>query len=129
MSLFASLWDVLGLMFWAFVFIATLIAVVMVVSDIFRDRTMNGWARAAWILFLVLVPLVTSLVYLIARGDSVTERINDNAKASKDATDAYIREVAGTTPADEIAKAKALLDAGAITEDEFAAMKGRVLST
>ncbi|RZT68389.1 SHOCT domain-containing protein [Leucobacter luti] len=128
MSLFESIWDVLVLLFWAFVFISALIAVVMVIVDLFRDRKLNGWAKAAWILFLVLVPLLTSLVYLIARGQGMAERVDEDAKESKDATDAYIREVAGASPADEIAKAKALLDSGAITAEEFAALKGRVLS-
>ncbi|MBL3700774.1 hypothetical protein D3228_14160 [Leucobacter luti] len=100
----------------------------MVIVDLFRDRKLNGWAKAAWILFLVLVPLLTSLVYLIARGQGMAERVDEDAKESKDATDAYIREVAGASPADEIAKAKALLDSGAITAEEFAALKGRVLS-
>nr|WP_237465775.1 SHOCT domain-containing protein [Leucobacter luti] len=126
--MFESIWDVLVLLFWAFVFISALIAVVMVIVDLFRDRKLNGWAKAAWILFLVLVPLLTSLVYLIARGQGMAERVDEDAKESKDATDAYIREVAGASPADEIAKAKALLDSGAITAEEFAALKGRVLS-
>lgn len=128
LNILESLWDVLVLFFFAFVLLGSLIAVVMVLSDLFRDRALNGWAKAVWIVFLVLVPLLTSLVYLIARGGSMPDRINDQAREARDATDAYIRDVAGSSPADEVAKAKALLDAGTITQDEFAAMKARAIS-
>jgi hypothetical protein len=128
LNILESLWDVLVLFFFAFVLLGSLIAVVMVLSDLFRDRALNGWAKAAWIVFLVFVPLLTSLVYLIARGGSMPDRINDQAREARDATDAYIRDVAGSSPADEVAKAKALLDAGTITQDEFAAMKARAIS-
>ncbi len=128
LNILESLWDVLVLFFFAFVLLGSLIAVVMVLSDLFRDRALNGWAKAAWIVFLVFVPLLTSLVYLIARGGSMPDRINDQAREARDATDAYIRDVAGSSPADEVAKAKALLDAGTITPDEFAAMKARTIS-
>jgi hypothetical protein len=128
LNILESLWDVLVLFFFAFVLLGSLIAVVMVLSDLFRDRALNGWAKAAWIVFLVFVPLLTSLVYLIARGGSMPDRINDQAREARDATDAYIRDVAGSSPADEVAKAKALLDAGTITPDEFAAMKACTIS-
>ncbi|WP_442922321.1 SHOCT domain-containing protein [Microbacterium sp. Root1433D1] len=128
LNILESLWDVLVLFFFAFVLLGSLIAVVMVLSDLFRDRALNGWAKAAWIVFLVFVPLLTSLVYLIARGGSMPDRINEQAREARDATDAYIRDVAGSSPADEVAKAKALLDAGTITPDEFAAMKARAIS-
>lgn len=128
LNILESLWDVLVLFFFAFVLLGSLIAVVMVLSDLFRDRALNGWAKAAWIVFLVFVPLLTSLVYLIARGGSMPDRINEQAREARDATDAYIRDVAGSSPADEVAKAKALLDAGTITPDEFAALKARVIS-
>ena len=128
MAILESLWGILVLFFWTFVLLASLLSVVMVLTDLFRDRRLNGWAKAAWILFLVFVPLLTALVYLIARGGSMPERINEQAKEARDATDAYIRDVAGASPVDEIAKAKALLDAGAITEDEFTALKRRVVA-
>lgn len=128
MPIIESLWDLLVLFFWAFVFIASLFALVMVIADLFRDRKLNGWAKAAWILFLVLVPLLTSLIYLIARGGSVTERINEEARIRRDEADAYIREVAAVSPADEITKAKALLEAGTISNEEFAVLKSRALS-
>lgn len=128
MNIVESLWDVLVLFFWAFVFLSSIIAVVLVLTDLFRDRALNGWAKAAWILFLVFVPLLTSLVYLIARGGTMSDRINDQAREARDATDAYIRDVAGASPADEVAKAKALLDAGTISTEEFAALKARAIT-
>lgn len=128
LNILESLWDIVVLFFFAFVLLGSLIAVVMVLSDLFRDRALNGWAKAAWIVFLVFVPLLTSLVYLIARGGGMSDRINDQAREARDATDAYIRDVAGSSPADEVAKAKALFDAGTITADEFAAMKARAIS-
>lgn len=128
LNILESLWEVLVLFFFAFVLLGSLIAVVMVLSDLFRDRALNGWAKAAWIVFLVFIPLLTSLVYLIARGGSMPDRINEQAREARDATDAYIRDVAGSSPADEVAKAKALLDVGTITPDEFAAMKARAIS-
>ncbi|KQQ65347.1 PLDc N-terminal domain-containing protein [Microbacterium sp. Leaf320] len=127
MSLWESVWDVLVLLFWAFVFISTLFAALMVLTDLFRDRKLNGWAKAAWIVFLVFVPLLTSLIYLIARGGTMSERVNDSAREAREATEAYIRDVAGSSPADEIVKAQRLLDAGTITADEFAVLKSQAL--
>ena len=77
MNILESLWDIVVLFFFAFVLLGSLIAVVMVLSDLFRDRALNGWAKAAWIVFLVFVPLLTSLVYLIARGGGMSDRINE----------------------------------------------------
>lgn len=127
MSIWESVWDVLVLLFWAFVFISALFAALMVLTDLFRDRKLNGWAKAAWIVFLVFVPLLTSLVYLIARGGTMSERINDNAREAREATDAYIRDVVGSSPTDEIVKAQRLLEAGTITSDEFAVLKSQAL--
>ncbi len=128
MDLLGSLWDVLVVFFWAFVFISSLFAFIMVVSDLIRDRALNGWWKALWILFLVFLPLITTLIYLIARGDGMAERAGKEAKAAEEATEKYIREVAGGGAADEIAKAKGLLDAGAITPEEFSALKARVIA-
>lgn len=127
MNLLSSLWDIIVLFFWAFVFIAALIAFVLVLTDLFRDRKLNGWAKAAWIFFLVFVPLLTALVYMIVRGGGIPDRINDEARRQREASEEYIREVAASGPADEITKAKALLDAGAITAEEFSALKSRAL--
>lgn len=121
-------WDALWLVIISFFFIAYLIALFSIVMDVFRDHELGGLSKAIWLLLLMVFPLLTALIYLIARGDGMAKRSAASAKAHQDATDAYIRDVAGTSPADEIAKAKSLLDAGTITEDEFAAMKAKALA-
>lgn len=124
-------WATLGnTIWWALmfvVFISYLFALFAVVGDLFRDAKLNGFAKAAWIFFLIFAPLITVLVYLIARGAGMAERTQEVVKENKQATDEYIRSVAGS-PADEIARAKALLDAGTITAEEYAALKAKALA-
>ena len=120
-------WDVIWLFFWGFVFIAYLMALFSVVADLFRDHTLSGWAKAVWIIFLVFAPFITALVYVIARGGGMAERSQRDARHAQAATDNYIRDVAGVSPADEIVKAKALLDSGTITAEEYAHLKSRAL--
>ncbi len=81
-----------------------------------------------WIIFLIFMPFLTALIYLIARGNGMAMRTQQAASQAQRATDTYIRSVAATSPADEIAKAKALLDSGAITAEEFAHLKAHALS-
>lgn len=125
--MFHNIWEVIWTFFWIFAFIAYLIALFSVVGDLFRDRNLNGFAKAIWIIFLIFVPFLTVLVYLIARGRGMGERQAERAVAVKNETDAYIRSVAGSS-ADEIAKAKQLLDAGTITQAEYDVLKSRALS-
>lgn len=130
MSFWESFWDVIWWFLWAFVFIAYLFALFAVIADLFRDRKLNGWWKAVWIIFLIFVPFLTVLVYLIARGNGMAERSAKEAQQARAAADDYIRQAAGTSasPSDEIAKAKGLLDAGAITPEEFASIKAHALS-
>ena len=123
-----NFWTVIWLFFWSFAFVAYLFALFAIISDLFRDHQLNGWWKALWILFLIFVPFLTALVYLIARGPRMAERSQRDSRRAQSATDDYIRQVAGASPADEIAKAKALLDAGAITPEEFAQLKAHALS-
>ncbi len=127
MSFWSNLWNIVWLFFWSFAFIAYLFALFSIISDLFRDHKLNGWWKALWILFLIFVPFLTALVYLIARGPGMAERSQRQAKQAQEAADSYIRQVAQSSPADEIAKAKALLDSGAITQEEYAHIKGVVL--
>jgi len=127
MSFWSSFWDFIGFFFWTFVFVAYLFALFAVISDVFRDRTLNGWAKAAWLIFMVFVPILTVLVYVIARGRSMAERQVSAGMAQKRDTDEYIRSVAGNNPAQDIAQAKQLLDSGAITQGEYAVLKDRAL--
>lgn len=124
----SNFWSIIWLFFWSFAFVAYLFALFAIISDLFRDHKLNGWGKALWILFLIFVPFLTALVYLIARGPGMAERSQRDARQAQSATDNYIRQVAGASPADEIGKAKALLDAGAITPDEFAQLKAHALS-
>ncbi|GAB3616567.1 SHOCT domain-containing protein [Okibacterium endophyticum] len=126
-DLFTSFWDFISSLFWIFVLVAYLFTLFTIVWDLVSDRTLNGWAKAAWIVFLLFVPVLTALVYLIARGRGMAERQNERAQANKQVADDYIRSVAGHGPASEIARAKDLLDAGAISEDEFSTLKRNAL--
>ncbi|SDZ34444.1 SHOCT domain-containing protein [Herbiconiux ginsengi] len=127
MSFWGNFWDVIGWFLWAFVFIAYLMALFAIIGDLFRDHKLNGWWKALWILFLIFVPFITALVYLIARGRGMAERQNKEVKQAQTAADDYIRNVAGSSASDEIAKAKALLDAGTITQDEYNLLKAKAL--
>ncbi len=123
----AHIWDFIWMFFTIFVFFAWLMALFSIIGDLFRDRALSGWAKAVWLLFLIFVPFLTALVYLIARGSGMAERAASQAKAQKNAADDYIRSVSGGA-AGEIAQAKALLDAGTITQAEFDALKAKALA-
>ena len=122
-----SIGDLIWWFLWAFVFFTYLIALFAVVGDLFRDHKVSGWWKAVWIIFLIFVPFLTLLVYLIARGKGMQERGAAQAREFKAAQDQYIKSVATSSPAEEIAKAKALLDSGAITQAEFDSIKTKAL--
>lgn len=124
----SNIWNILWWFLTAFVFIAYLMALFSIIGDLVRDRELNGIAKAVWLLFLIFLPFLTALVYLIVRGKGMGERQSAQAAANKAATDDYVRSVAGTGPASEIAQAKQLLDGGAITAEEFAALKAAALA-
>ncbi|WP_258027659.1 hypothetical protein [Curtobacterium sp. BH-2-1-1] len=123
-----SVWSVLWSFFWIVALVAYLFALFAVVTDLFRDHTLNGWWKAVWVAFLVFVPFLTVLVYLVARGRGMQERAAHQAARA----DSIIDPSAGTwrdpSPAEEIGRAKALLDDGTITPAEFDALKTRALS-
>lgn len=123
-----SFWEVLWLMISIFFFLAYLMVLFNVIFDLFRDKDLSGWAKAIWLFFLIFIPALTALVYVIARGPGMAERSMKQAAAAQAATDTYIREVAGTSPADQITSAKALLDAGVITQAEFDTLKAKALA-
>jgi hypothetical protein len=130
MSFWNSFGDVIWWFLWAFVFIAYLMALFAIIGDLFRDHTLNGWWKAVWVIFLIFLPFLTALVYLIARGKGMAERSQKEAKQYQAATDAYIRQTVGSgaSPSDEIAKAKALLDAGTISQQEYDQLKAKALA-
>lgn len=123
-----SFWAVLGWMFSTFVFVAYLMVLFQVVVDLFRDHSLGGGWRAVWILGLVFLPVFTAVLYVITRGQGMAERQRAIQARMKADTDAYIRHVAGQSPAEQIASAKALLDAGTISADEFARLKAKALA-
>ena len=124
----SHLWNIVWSVFWAFAFVSYLIALFSVVGDLFRDRRLNGWLKALWFVFLVFVPFLTVLVYLIARGRGMSERQAAQVKRTQEDTDDYIRNVAGWSPSDEILKAKSLRDNGTITQQEYEAIKQRAIA-
>jgi predicted PurR-regulated permease PerM len=128
MSFWESFWDIIWWFLWVFAFMAYLFAVFAIISDLFRDRKLNGWWKAVWIVFLLFLPFLTALVYLIARGRSMAERSMEAAQEAREASDQYIKSVAGYSASDEIAKAKGLYEAGTITAEEYEQIKARVLT-
>lgn len=127
MSFWENFWDILWWFFTACVFFAYLFAVFAIIGDLFRDHGLSGWWKAVWIVFLCFLPFVTLLVYLAARGDGMADRSMERARRDQDAADSTIRTVASASPSEEISRAKALLDAGTISAEEFERIKSRAM--
>ena len=124
----SNFWDIVWLILSTFVFVAYLLVLFQILIDLFRDHELGGGFKALWIIGLIFLPVMTALVYIIARGRGMAERARAAAQRAKSDADAYIKEVAGKSPADQITQAKALLDAGTITSDEFAKLKTKALA-
>jgi len=101
---------------------------ITILIDLFRDHELSGWWKAVWVLFLVFVPVIAVLVYLIARGSGMRERALAEQRQMQRETDQYIRSVAGSSPVDELHKLDELRARGAISQEEFERMKARVLA-
>jgi hypothetical protein len=119
--------DILWSMVIFFVWVIWIWMMFSILSDVFRRRDIGGWAKAGWVVFMILLPFLGVLVYLIANHDGMAERGAQQVKAQRDQADQYIRSVSGGS-ASEIEKAKALLDDGTITPEEFAALKTKALA-
>jgi hypothetical protein len=124
----SNFWDVLWLIASSFFFVAYLIVLFHIIIDLFRDAELGGGSKVVWLLGLIFLPVLTALLYILARGRGMAERQRVAMQRAKSDTDAYIREVAGKSPADQIADAKALLDAGTINPEEFARLKAKALA-
>jgi hypothetical protein len=114
-----------------FLFFAWFMCLWWILADIFRSRDIGGGAKTLWVLFVIIIPWLGILVYLIARGHGMQERQLEQVKAAQQAQNDYVRSVAAgssKSAADEIASAKGLLDSGAITQAEFEQLKARVLA-
>ncbi len=121
-------WDILQLIASTVLFVAYLIVLFHVVVDLFRDPELGGGYKALWIIGLLFIPVLTLILYLLTRGGGMAERERAVYAQAKSEADAYIRQVAGKSPAEQIADAKALLDAGTIDESEYAKLKSKALA-
>jgi hypothetical protein len=99
-----------------------------IISDLFRDHEMSGWAKALWIILLVFIPFLTALVYLIVRGGEMRERALVAQAEAKHHADDYVRQVTHTTPADELHKLHDLREKGALTAEEYDRAKAKLLA-
>jgi hypothetical protein len=117
------LWEMI--IFFAFVIWIWLLITVFV--DVFRRKDCGGFTKALWIIFVIIAPYLGVLIYLIAEHNGMAERSEKQVQAMQAQQEAYIQSVAGSTPADQIAQAKTLLDSGAITQAEFDAIKAKAL--
>jgi Short C-terminal domain/Phospholipase_D-nuclease N-terminal len=124
----SNFWDLIWLMVSGFLFVSYLIIMFQIVVDLFRDTELGGGSKVLWIAGLVLVPVLTAIIYILARGRGMADRQQALVQRTKAETESYIKGVAGTSPASQIAEAKALLDAGTISQDEFAKLKAKALS-
>jgi len=101
---------------------------ITILTDLFRDHEISGWAKAAWVLFLVFIPFLTALIYLIARGDGMRARAIKAQAEAKQHMDSYIQEQAHTSPADELHKLQELKEKGALSAEEFDKAKAKLLT-
>jgi hypothetical protein len=120
--------DILWTMVLFFAWLAWFWILITVFGDLFRRHDIGGWHKAAWVVFVIALPFLGVLVYLVAENDGMRERAEKEAAAQKQAVDEYVRDAAGGS-ATEIAKAKELLDAGTISQEEFNSIKAKALAS
>ena len=120
--------DVLWSMVIFFMFVIWIWILISIFADIFRRRDIGGGMKAIWMIFVIVLPYLGVFIYLIAEHDGMAERSTEQMKAAQAQQDDYIKSVAGSSPADQVAQAKSLLDSGAITQAEFDTMKANALS-
>lgn len=118
-----ALLTVLGI----FLLFAWLWILITIVGDLFRDHELSGWGKAFWVFFLIFLPFLGVLVYLVARGSGMRDRAMADQAAAQEQMDTYIREKAGASPADELQKLNDLKVSGAISQEEFDRAKSKLL--
>jgi ABC-type multidrug transport system fused ATPase/permease subunit len=124
-----TLGDVLWSMLVFFFMVVYLMMLFQIIIDLFRDKQTSGIAKAVWVIALLFFPLVTMIIYLIARGGSMADRAVKEQQAAKAEFDSYVKNVAaGQSPAEQIEKAKQLLDSGVISQEEFDSLKQKALA-
>jgi Short C-terminal domain/Phospholipase_D-nuclease N-terminal len=122
--------NILWTMIIFFAWVAWIWILIVILMDVFRRRDESGWVKALWVIFLIVLPFIGVLVYLIINHDGMAERSAQQASAQQAQVDDYVRSVAGSGgAAAEIDKAKQLLDSGAITQQEFDQIKAKALAT
>lgn len=124
-----SFWDFIVFLLWSYLFVAYLMVMFQIISDLFRDREVSGGLKALWFIGLLILPIITAVVYLITRGRGMAERQMRRNDRVRGETEEYIQSVAArSNPAEQITSAKQLLDSGAITQPEFEAIKSKALA-
>jgi len=111
-----------------FIFVAWIMVLFTVLSDLFRDHDMSGWGKAIWVVVLIFIPFLAVLVYLIARGAGMRERALKEQAENKRHFDEYVKETAGTSKVDELASLADLHDKGKVTDAEYEQMKAKLLA-
>ena len=126
-----NFWDIILSIFWFMLLFAWIWLLISIFADLFRDHELSGWGKALWGLFIIVIPWLGALVYLIARGRSMNERALAQAQRQDQAFRHYVQDSAASQPsaADEIAKLATLRDQGAISEQEFLHAKAKLLGT
>jgi Short C-terminal domain/Phospholipase_D-nuclease N-terminal len=122
-----SFGDLLLLIFEMFLFVVWIWIAIIIITDLFRNHDQSGWIKAAWIIFLIVIPYLTALVYLIVYNSEMRERQMRAQAEAKHQADDYIRAAAHTTPADELHKLHDLVEKGALTDAEYEKAKAKLL--
>ena len=131
MSIVAAEWgtgQVFWSMLWFFLFFIWIWLLILVFSDIFRSKDLGGWAKAIWVIFVILVPYLGVFVYLIARGHKMSEHAIESAAAQDAAARQYIQQVTNTSAAEELEKLARLREQGVIDEAEYQSLKTKTLN-
>jgi membrane protein implicated in regulation of membrane protease activity len=125
--------DIFWSILWFYFLFLWIMVLFHILGDLFRDHTLSAVTKTLWVLFLVFLPFLAALVYLLTRGKGMAERAAARQQQAQEQFDGYVRTVATTgdataTPADQIARAKELLDAGTIDQAEFDRLKAKALA-
>lgn len=123
-----SFGEILLITFEIFLFVIWIWILITILTDLFRDHEISGWSKAAWVLFLVFIPFLTALIYLIARGAGMRDRTIQAQAEAKKHFDDYVRQQAHSTPADELHKLNELKEKGALSAEEFDKAKAKLLA-
>ena len=129
-SIAVTIWDFFVWFFWFYIAVSCIWIFITVIIDVFRSSDLNGWQKALWVIFLVVLPFLAAFIYLIARGKKMGQRAARDSQEIRSQQDDYIRSVASSgSTTSEIESAKRLLDAGTITQAEFDQIKAKALAS